>query len=969
MVTEPPVPARTAATTSPLGPPVSRDKVGETRVLEGLMSKLWDGRDNASRLSRYVVLDRIGRGGFGSVHRGFDPQLRRDVAVKIVSGRRNESERLLREARALARISHPNVVPIYDVGRVFSIDDDRHEAGIFIVMELVPGCDLRDWLAQRPRSWPELRPVLLAAGRGLAAVHDRNLVHRDFKPGNVLVADDGRVLVADFGLARDHHTTAPRQPTVVGMPSNYPSPTTEQGVVAGTPGYLAPECLGGRPASPAADQYAFCVTVWQALTGTVPVPSEDPQAPGWPPPWPSTVSAPRQVARALSIGLARDPTQRWPSVAAMLGALAPSPRRRRMTWGLLGLGGVLVWALLPGHHPTAMCGGATDKVGQIWNETRAATLRSTLRDASDVRAEQAWDKLEPQFDRYAQQWAQAHASACDASKAADRDGADLDLQMACLRRAAQSLDTALRVFTEVDGAMHAFDVEGQLPSLARCGDLDVLRDHARTGRARASESIERVIGMLTEIRILREAGLRQQAERSLARAEQLAADEPDDPIFAALALEHAMLEASYGRRGRYEAGLRNALSLGIEHGDNEIVRTSAMGLALLLAGWHADPEDATHFRDLAARVVGADAGDRMRLHLVGSAIGMAQGDLAAEENELRQALAIAAEAGLTTAPLVIQCQNNLAAVLMRGTPRPERLAEAERLLQRTLDTLREQLGPQHPDLIGPTRNLASVLLMHGSLSQAETELRGALQIAQDALPSPNPITAGLHAVLGEVQQHQGRLELSAASFERSLAMFEGLVAPGNPERVATIDALGQVRFEQGRTDEGLELLERAQRLRVRTQGARHPEVTIASAELGRYRWRSGNAVDALTLVRDSWEVLGESHGLDDPQMAQVTELLVSVLLDLDRPGDALPHAQALFDAVQDDPHVDPMARPAAAFGLARALWGAQGPNERARQLLQQARAELATAGDAGAPLATRIRAWTEREPSRAAVDG
>src|SRR5207253_2620547 len=201
-------------------------------------------------LGRYVVERELGSGGMGLVYAAYDPELGRKVALKLVrpraSGKMGPSEgraRLLREAQAMAQLTHPNVIAIHDVG--------TFGEQVFIAMEYVEGCTLTDWLAAAKRTWPEIVSLFIQAGRGLAAAHAKNILHRDFKPDNVWVGEDGRARVLDFGLARATRTESGGESrSLVAQTGNEtrPSPSvailgaavTEPGRFLGTPPYMAP---------------------------------------------------------------------------------------------------------------------------------------------------------------------------------------------------------------------------------------------------------------------------------------------------------------------------------------------------------------------------------------------------------------------------------------------------------------------------------------------------------------------------------------------------------------------------------------------------------------------------------------------------------------------------------------------------------------------------------------------------------
>jgi len=221
-------------------------------------------------IGRYTVIDKVGSGGMGIVYRARDPSLHREVAIKLVRPARMKGKggaqhraRLLREARAMAQLQHPNVIRVYDVG--------EHGDALFVAMEFVQGKDAAQWLRTESPNWIRIVEVFRAAGRGLAAAHNAGLVHRDFKPANILVGDDLRVRVLDFGLARTAEEVRGAKAVDDGEPDpDWCSQVTSDGVVIGTPAYMAPEQHAGLASQPATDQYGYCVSLWEALFGSLP---------------------------------------------------------------------------------------------------------------------------------------------------------------------------------------------------------------------------------------------------------------------------------------------------------------------------------------------------------------------------------------------------------------------------------------------------------------------------------------------------------------------------------------------------------------------------------------------------------------------------------------------------------------------------------------------------------------------------
>jgi hypothetical protein len=305
-----------------------------------------------SRVGRYEICGVLGTGAMGVVYRARDPQLDRALAIKLVrtdGASRSRGARLLREAKAMARLRHPNVVPIFDVG----LADDA----VFVAMPLLEGGTLHGWLRAAPRSLDAILDRFVAAGNGLAAAHTAGLVHRDFKPDNVLLGEAGEVQVADFGLARLAH----------GDDRRLPDPGSQVGHVVGTPAYMPPEQLRGRPSDARADQFSFCVAMWESIYEGRPF--GKPSATADPlqarleaiehGPGPPRRDRPAWIAQVLARGLAADPEDRWPSMQALLDAIAAHRAPRRRPWrlalgaGAIGAAGAIAALAWPGRSQPA----------------------------------------------------------------------------------------------------------------------------------------------------------------------------------------------------------------------------------------------------------------------------------------------------------------------------------------------------------------------------------------------------------------------------------------------------------------------------------------------------------------------------------------------------------------------------------------------------------------------------------------
>ena len=345
------------------------------------------------RVGRYLVLASLGAGGMGVVFAAYDPNLGRKIALKLLrSGLAGSSKdarnRLRREAQAIAQLSHPNVVSVYDVG---TTDD----GDLYIAMEFVEGDTLTTWLHKYPRTWREIIDVFVQAARGLASAHGVGLLHRDFKPDNVLVGGDGRVRVTDFGLARS--LLAPDESAHGKLVVDALNLTlTATGAVLGTPRYMPPEQMTGADLDARSDQFSFCVALYEALYGRHPLRDAtsmrmiDTADHAQPPP--ETSKVPVAIGQAVMRGLERDRARRFPSMGALVDELVPRPRRSPRRYAGAAIAAVLAvgaaTAAFVVHPPSSPAAPSRD--ARLMDELRQVKLeREALRSQlAQARADQ-----------------------------------------------------------------------------------------------------------------------------------------------------------------------------------------------------------------------------------------------------------------------------------------------------------------------------------------------------------------------------------------------------------------------------------------------------------------------------------------------------------------------------------------------------------------------------------------------------
>ncbi len=439
------------------------------------------------RIGRFMVIGPLGSGGMGIVVQAYDPELDRKVAIKLLKSSRarpDSQARLLREAQAMARLSHANVVQVYDVGVV----GDQ----VFVAMELVVGKTLAEWLSCEQRDWRAIVAVFTAAARGLQAAHAVGLVHRDFKPDNVLIADDGQVRVADFGLARgDPSTVAAKQPNqdTTGDRSDerllLANTLTATGVLMGTPMYMSPEQFRAETVGPQSDIFSFAVALYEGLYGLRPFAGETMSelarnvlngitvAP------PSDRRVPSWLDTVVRRGFAVDTDLRYPSFAEFLVALARDPSRRRKRWlgaTTLALSAALIGGGLQARATGESCTASALASAEIWNDD----VRTQIREHLQYLPQETRSSIEPALLRglgdYADEWATQGRAACTGNREGDRSDTLFDAQVRCLDRRRAALSHAIETILSGDAAtlQNATMIVAKLPPVAYCADQEAL---------------------------------------------------------------------------------------------------------------------------------------------------------------------------------------------------------------------------------------------------------------------------------------------------------------------------------------------------------------------------------------------------------------------------------------------------------------------------------------------------------------
>ena len=582
-----------------------------------------------TKVGRYVVLARIGRGAMGTVFRAEDVELGRAVALKRLHADADAEARarLVREARSAAQLQHPNVVTVHEVGE---------DAGTpFLAMELVEGVTLTGWLREQPRTWREIVGIVAQAGRGLAAAHERGLVHRDFKPDNILVDRTGRARVADFGLARAGDAPATDPPTPITADARL-GRMTQTGSIAGTPAYMAPELVEGAAPDARSDQYAFAVTLWEALRGQHPF-AGDTAAALWVAMAEGKIreggrAIPSWLERDVRRGLAVAPGERWPDVASFVAAIERAPRRTWL-WASALLGAVAISTtgalfLWPRSHE-ASC-------DDLARDTRPPATHAEL--AAALKDPKQLELAQNAIDRYMTDYRKGVRDSCRATRAGTQSAALGDKRSACLEMARR------RAYFVTSGLTEGFDKRASLatlldglPDVYGCGDPEWLNRASPLPVAQADrDALYAAENDLLLAGTVRDDGKLADASKLLDKVVATADKLGDRSLAARADLLKAEIAHDRGDMEQATTDAMEAWSAASAHGDTEL--TLRAQLAMLEASASRDKHAIEGFAGLGTDVSESAMGARLVVSY-GDAL-MASGKFKAGEDAYRRAQTI-----------------------------------------------------------------------------------------------------------------------------------------------------------------------------------------------------------------------------------------------------------------------------------------------------------------------------------------
>ncbi|MCX4241149.1 serine/threonine-protein kinase [Paraliomyxa miuraensis] len=877
------------------------------------------------RIGRYRIVQRLGVGGMGVVYEAFDERVERAVALKLmlVGDAEVDRERLRREAQALARLSHPNVVEVFEIG-------EHHEPGsgqparAYVAMELIDGHSLDRWLRLRRRTPAEVVAVFVQAGEGLAAAHAQGLVHRDFKPGNVLVGNDGRVRVVDFGLVRESDVVDPSaserssadaslaersssnagpnagpnasladgSASALAQIASWTESLTKTGAMVGTPAYMSPEQLTHLPVTPATDQFGFCVALHEALFRQHPfvVDRQWAKLPfnvlegaiNPPPPEPRV---PARLVKVINRGLSVRPEHRWPSMDVLLAELRRALERRgaRPVLAVVGLG-VAVLGLAALANPTEAnvpdrCEEASAIMGKAWGRQAREELRSAWMGTGRPSEADTWSRIDTRMQAYADDWWAVHRAACSGPTPSPSSAT-------CLARLAEGAHTRLQVMASPNDSLldNAVQMIGELPAVDRC--------RAALDEAPAEFVAEEAppwANELDQVNALLKAGKSDDARALLDELLTRAGRESNLRLSAAAKLRAGYLHMNTGEVERSAAMFEESYLEAKHLGYDRLAAEAALGVLQLFGERYYREAEAMRW----ARHARAEA-ERIDDPALTSKVYNAWGRALRGADQLEEALALHEQALEIQRSLPSPDDGDIAISLFQiGTCLGllERAEEGRAHLEEALRLQEKTFGPQHPRLGATLVNLGLFDMFAGKDDEALESLERSIAIAE-ALAPDNPMSNAAASInISHIHERAGRPLEAAAALQHHL---DTIARAPEPESVGFVHLRwveGKIALLKGELETARERFEQS----IRAQESDpQPGAAALNASLGLAHtlFRLGRFEEAVVMQRRMLEEqkakIGASPGLlVRHELVSSHGALAESLLALDRYDEAL----------------------------------------------------------------------------------
>ncbi|HWB78532.1 MAG TPA: serine/threonine-protein kinase [Nannocystaceae bacterium] len=922
-------------------------RLDRARVQASARAKLFRSAAPEHTLGRYVLAEALGAGGAGKVYAAHDPKLDRRVALKLVAhAGADHDARLFREARALARLSHPNIVHVYDVGS--EIFDG--ESMLYIAMELVDGETLRGWLRQ-PRTTHAIVVMFREIAQGLAAAHDAGLIHRDFKPENVLIGRDGRPRVADFGLVRQPGADEPLE--ITRNSDDLPERLiTRTGAVMGTPAYMAPEQFEGAKVDARVDQFAFAVSLFEAFHGERPfrgatlseltarVVAGEQTRPAHP------RKLPGRLRRLLERGLAIDPTQRFASMHEVITALDDRGRSpARIALGLATAGAVAgaLW-----FARSDACAGTDAELAGTWNDDVRASLRSTILASDTSFATQVADATDEAFERWAVAWRTSSRDACAATKIEGRQTERvMDLRQSCLRlrRAEAASVIAVIQHGNAKTLARAGELALRLRSPTACDRTEALEDGAEPPPTAIATEVEAQREHLAQARALDQSGDHEAARSAVQAVLDRARALDYRPLAAEAEVALANVALTLGDVDGSEALGTAAFQDALATDHVVMMAYAASHMVQVLAASRRTPELAEPWLGhalAAAERVHDDGATRVLVLQREGVLRLRQERVDEALVTMRRSCELAEEIYGEMYPDTIKCWTNVAVAENARGNNDDALAIAERALAMR----RDLFGADHPDLAAVHNIIATILDARGDVSASLEHLREATRLLESGFGPDHPDLAGVLFNIGNRLRVAGDDAGARESYLRTLAIYEKVHGPRSQNVAGVLNSIALTLQNEKRIDEARALYERAAAIFDEVSGKGVTGGVIAHNNLGNILLGLGHPGEALEEYEKARRAAEAQLGPEHPMYTHAFAGMGDALLALGQPARAVdPLTRAVeLRAAQKHPETAKVR-----WHLARALWLADRRDD--------ARAQLRILVDEKSPDAEQAARW------------
>ena len=748
------------------------------------------------QVGRYIIVKCIGAGAMGVVYQAYDPELDRSIALKLVrvlstgdEPAEQARQRLLREAKAMAKLSDRNVVTIFDAS---GFGD-----WVYLAMELVDGIDLRSWLEKEPRDWRAIVTVFSCAARGLWAAHEAGIVHRDFKPANVLIDKREDVRVADFGLATMPKSQAPIATAAAPVAAAATGSLTVTGTLMGTPAYMSPEVRDGASATALSDQYSFGVSLSDAF---------------------KEAAVPKGVLSIVDRATQVNPELRFSSMSEVADALDSQLRgNRRIVFAIaaailvLGLGVVTVFGLGRGEDTEPPCRDAEAQLAGVWDETTRAKVQRAFANSTDLNTELAFAALASSFDSYAGKWKASYTDSCEATHVSHQQSQVLsDRRMQCLKSELDRFRGISLAFHEPSASMirDAAKYASFENNLHYCNDIEALLREKPIPRP---EDAERVATLTKELRAIEALAATASTDDYLGRLETLALDASKLGYRRLQAEVLNQLGHTLWQKGDQSAGLESfeKAVVAAEDARSPDIKIKAMtGMVALVGDRMGRHDEGLRIAQFAEAALAASPNPSLMGEFLNSRAGIffRKGDNKQAERDFRKAYDILLEENGAKYYRLSGLLGNIAIVVSRD---PNRREEALVFYERALTFTRENKGVKHPEVAQFLANRSGIYAMEGRQEERLSDLREALEIRKASLDDAHPQTLDTYRNLGNAQRKLGA-NAKALKTLREGAERARLALPTDDITHANFaDDIGRALLQSDKTEEAIQSLEAA----------------------------------------------------------------------------------------------------------------------------------------------------------------